>query len=209
MSFVRSFLAVLVAAACALQLTHSQIHWNRGWGAGGSLGKRSDSLSALQFFPQRWSHPLPSLLGNSIVGAGAAGHLSNVAPERVKHLEKLADGISYNINRRTGSATAGESDSLLSLQTEPNEETEQGSAKLEARATRVNGALRRDEAAVDVASGLVDGDISDASQGQCGTDAEALAALMTQLIQDEASRVVDCRARERRRATQQQTNSDE
>ncbi|XP_045124982.1 uncharacterized protein LOC123512613 [Portunus trituberculatus] len=34
---------VLVTLASCISLAPAQIHWNRGWGAGGSMGKRSPS----------------------------------------------------------------------------------------------------------------------------------------------------------------------
>ncbi|XP_066979438.1 uncharacterized protein [Macrobrachium rosenbergii] len=38
-----SFLALVALAAMVTPAT-SQIHWNRGWGAGGSMGKRSSAM---------------------------------------------------------------------------------------------------------------------------------------------------------------------
>ncbi|XP_045623759.1 uncharacterized protein [Procambarus clarkii] len=38
---VKALLLTLVALAACVTPTASQIHWNRGWGAGGSMGKRS------------------------------------------------------------------------------------------------------------------------------------------------------------------------
>ncbi|XP_071525642.1 uncharacterized protein [Panulirus ornatus] len=39
----KALLLALVALAACITPATSQIHWNRGWGAGGSMGKRSSS----------------------------------------------------------------------------------------------------------------------------------------------------------------------
>ncbi|XP_053626451.1 uncharacterized protein [Cherax quadricarinatus] len=44
---VKALLLTLVALAACITPATSQIHWNRGWGAGGSMGKRSSSPVAV------------------------------------------------------------------------------------------------------------------------------------------------------------------
>ncbi|XP_042856733.1 uncharacterized protein LOC122243291 [Penaeus japonicus] len=42
---VKALLLALLALAACVAPAASQIHWNRGWGAGGSMGKRSSASS--------------------------------------------------------------------------------------------------------------------------------------------------------------------
>ncbi|KAL7645336.1 UNVERIFIED_CONTAM: hypothetical protein RMT77_003722 [Armadillidium vulgare] len=49
-------LALVLLIFCAVIFpVHSQIHWNRGWGAGGSVGKRSLFLPTNTFHEQKKS----------------------------------------------------------------------------------------------------------------------------------------------------------
>ncbi|XP_068242638.1 uncharacterized protein [Palaemon carinicauda] len=41
---VKALLFAIVALAAIVTPATSQIHWNRGWGAGGSMGKRSSAM---------------------------------------------------------------------------------------------------------------------------------------------------------------------
>ncbi|XP_064086971.1 uncharacterized protein LOC135201724 [Macrobrachium nipponense] len=41
---IKALLLALVALAAMVTPATSQIHWNRGWGAGGSMGKRSSAM---------------------------------------------------------------------------------------------------------------------------------------------------------------------
>ncbi|XP_047490343.1 uncharacterized protein LOC125039981 [Penaeus chinensis] len=46
-SYVRVILLALLALAACIAPASTQIHWNRGWGAGGSMGKRSSASSPM------------------------------------------------------------------------------------------------------------------------------------------------------------------
>ncbi|XP_042214548.1 uncharacterized protein LOC121861071 [Homarus americanus] len=48
---VKALLLALVTLTACITPATSQIHWNRGWGAGGSMGKRSSSAAASSTSP--------------------------------------------------------------------------------------------------------------------------------------------------------------
>ncbi|KAF2350674.1 hypothetical protein FHG87_018569 [Trinorchestia longiramus] len=174
---------LLLLVTCALQLSSGQIHWNRGWGAGGTLGKRSYP----RFYPHPWTSSLPREWGSLV----DPRHMRKAEPAHFRPLDKLVESYSHSLDRKQdkflddgGSAPQGyisEAGSVL----EPLETGDEN--QKEEKSVNERNPLRKE--ALDLSSVMLAGN----EGNSCSVDATVISTLLAQLVHAEALRVIECR----------------